>query len=373
MGKNDEPVSIIKVDTKLDFTFKDFIKNRPAKVIIKYLPALSFLIAGILILLIFNYFFDFSQLVYVIIGFLLAYLLIKTNLFFKFDRINWRFKFNYQTFKNIRFKLPSIFTLYNASLVILRALFFNILNDLFIQTIFWTAFLGGLYSLNILQVRDNFNFSALVGTLSLLGILSGFFQFFIQRYKEEIFSKLVTSVSHLITKEIQTVSFYNFMKFLEDEGTTEDKKNQGKIKEILSPDRMINYAMHGFRPTSLFLSTNISGELAAFDLLENYKYITGKDTKINKDELKNAYERYFNKKVNEFKNEIMENHVEMNEMKKLLFSNIIFFEEAFANLMKTDLEQLAVSKTPMSFKDFYNKFIYDCLILMIDSLTRLSN
>jgi hypothetical protein len=340
--------------------FLNLINNKLLRGIIKFAPIGSLIIANFFVLVIFSHFFNLplnNWIFWVIflVGFLFSLITVRTNYI-----LHWKSKEKQKENKlEEPVKTPKIGML-NSLILLIKNLFFNILNDLFILTIIWTVIFAVPYLFGLINAPQNFiNFATII---TLMGVLSGFFQFYIKNYKEQVSMKIAKSVSQYISGIIKKISFSDFLKNL-------DKGDKEKIQKIFSGKNNTQWQMAGFRDKNVTF-INMPFQVKDTSTFDNIDYLIEenmvKDVDINFDKLNNLYEIYFKNKFNKFKEEIDEK--DLIEVRKLLFSHLIFFDEVLADLEKINLEfdPQEDSEKPKGFREHYEKFSYNCVYYMLD-------
>ena len=162
---------------------------------------------------------------------------------------------------------------------------------------------------------------------------------------------------------VKKVSLNNFLNSLDDE-------NKKELKKLLSDKIELRSAIPGFRPSPITLVSMpfVVKDVSVFD---NIDYLIKeeqlKNFKIKWNDLNKLYKNYFEAKFKDFKKEIDEK--DLIEIRKLLFSHLIFFDEVLADLEKINLEFIPEEdKDPEGFKEHYEMFAYDCVYYMLDIL-----
>jgi hypothetical protein len=82
---------------------------------------------------------------------------------------------------------------------------------------------------------------------------------------------------------------------------------------------------------------------------------------------------YFDEKFEKFKKDLMDE--DLSEIKKLLFSSLVFFDEVEANIERSvlDFPLSEKDKEPKDFRDFYSKFTNDCIFYILDNVLTLED
>lgn len=364
--------------------FIDFVKNPSMVSLIEYLPLISFIISNFFILKIFDHFFNLNQFsifslpphytfwIYFLVGVTFSLLIIKTNFVIRIKNgIGDLFAFLKNSGSVIReitkkkklhaWKVTDIF------LMSLRNLFFNVLNDLFILTIFWVSFFSILYFVGKLPLPSNFNFSPFFEAIGAIGILSGFFQFYTDSYKKQS-AELIKSLTKKQLKILEEVSMDDFLVFLERKGKRDDAEKIAN--KIVNTDKVLSEVMSypGFRNTPITVynlpSMGYSNSLSMFQILD--VYASAFSSEISKEQLNEYYKEYFSEKLKQYKND--SESTEIAEMRKLIFSTIVFSDEILSSLTKMDIDFPNDEKPPENFLEFYQKFSFSCLNVLLDKL-----
>ena len=346
------------------YYLSELINHRLIRFIIKLAPLLSLIITNFIASLIFSYFFkvtikDFYFWILFTVSFLFSLIIIKTNYILHFKKEDKKLK--KENKKTESFKTPNL-GLFNSTVILIKNLFFNMLNDLFILTVIWTAIIFVLYSFGLVSAPNNFTNLATV--LTLIGVLSGFFQLYIKNYKEQVFLNMTDSLTQYLINSIKKISLADFLDNIKEK----DKKD--KIKRILSDKVELKSRIPGFRPspTTVVCMPFIIKDISVFDNID-YLIKEGeiRDKDINWENLNKLYKEYFDKKLEDFKNEVKTKNLV--EIRKLIFSHLIFFDEVVANLEKTNLEFSNEDKDKLEgFNEHYQKFTYDCIFYVLDVL-----
>lgn len=347
-----------------DSAFLGLVNHTLLRSIIKFAPLVSLIITNFLILFIFSYFFDLPLTgwyfwIIFAVGFLFSLITVRTNYVLHWKSQEKQEKAEEKEPKPV--KIPRIGML-NSLILLIKNLFFNILNDLFILTIIWTVIFAVLYLTGLINQPNSFINLATV--ITLIGVLSGFFQFYIKNYKEQVSMKIANSLSQYVIGIIRKISFSDFLKNLKEEDKT-------KIQKIISSKDEAKGYMMGFRDKN-FTFINMPFQVKDTSTFDNVDYLVEEKLVKNIDidfvKLNKLYNEYFKHKLKKFKEEIDEK--DLIETRKLLFSHLIFFDEVLADLEKISLEYDPGEKDeePEGFREHYEKFSYDCVYYMLDLL-----
>jgi hypothetical protein len=369
--------------------FIDFVKNPSMVSLIEYLPLISFIISNFFILKIFDHFFCLNQFtifslpsnftfwIYFLIGLILSMLIIKTNFVIRikngigdfiafFGELGSFFRRITKKKKLHSWKLTDIF------LMSIRNLFFNVLNDLFILTIFWVSFFCILFFFGKLPLPTDFDFSPFFEAIGAIGILSGFFQIYTDSFKKQT-TELIQSFTKKQLKILEEVSMDDFLAFLGQKGKREDAEKIAN--KIVNTDKVLSEVMSypGFRNTPITVynlpSLGYSSSMSMFQILD--VYVSAFPSEISKEQLNKYYDEYFSAKLKQYRDESKSSDIA--EMQKLIFSTIVFSDEVLSSLTKVDIDFPEDDKVPENFIEFYKKFSFSCINVLLDKLMNFDN
>lgn len=230
-------------DSSVEKRLTDLLNNESIRGLLSVSSFISFLLGNLIIFYLISLFFDFTPLfgsnpVYTkglcfLFGTLLSLLLIKTSYFIKPLKKESNGEYNEIEETNKKLDIGGR----NAFLIFVKSLFLNLFGYLFIVLLIWSAIFWIIYLLNWSTLIEN-SFNNLLGVLSVMGILSGVFQFYLP-LREEDFSKKVISI------------------LVKNEGTKKERDEARKL--ILS---------------NLMFSDRLVTDLAEYDLINENKAIT---------------------------------------------------------------------------------------------------
>jgi len=351
------------VEDKEDPNMFELAKLKPIRLTIKIFPLISIFLSSFLVFYLINFAFNIQHyfLTY-IFGTFVIILITKSDLFLKFkqkdlEKNKSKFKFR-ETLTSLheiirRFRIDIGFR--NGSLLSVRLVLFNILNDLFMITIIWTALFGA----SSLIFSTSINGDLLVRTLTILGIFAGIFQYYISESKRNYSNKLESSISNYVKEHIALdISIRDFLKECE-----KNKDLYNRMKKILfdEVEKKKNKKIYDKRiqfVNNINLSLNMNASLF-FQYIELYEEFAKEGSK-NKAELLNAYENFFKNKFTNFKEKVKKE--DFSDLKKQLYSGIFFFNDVLMDIYKMDFT-LSESNEPeekSNFNEFYIKFAKDC-------------
>jgi len=184
--------------------------------------------------------------------------------------------------------------IFMSIIVFPRLIFFNISHFLFPLLFIWISLLGIIYFLFSLTIN---NFNNFVGLVTLIGIIFGFFQYYVKGYKENVQKKLVQYFTKLSLPEDEFTlkDFKSFLKPRNAYNNVEDAILQVEdgFSTKYSPSVRIGIEK--------FLSNmNLSqSDVQFFKTLEKEMGEKG-----NKENLIKAYKEFFEEKKIEFKAQI---------------------------------------------------------------------
>lgn len=381
--------------------FEEFITSPFFKFLFNLLPIVSFILANVGIFLIFNYFLNKQPLIsfqfqyslnpfilYLIVGLFLSFIILKTTYFFKFQKkheICTPLE-SQDVEENKNPALPktkkghSIFFFWNVMLVGLRFLFFNLLNDLFILTIFWISLFFILYfipfTFGLIILPPNFNFSNFVSVFTLIGIVSGFFQIYVSSHKDTVTKKVNDVMGKYVQKSMNTISFSDFYGYVDKKDTTfasqflkpllEDEDNiMKKIIKAVATGEHLRGKLH----LNIF-SPHDFNSIQKFEILEYTLKIKPNREEFNK--LNQFYQDYFLLKYEEYKKDLDKKDVEdFQDIKKIILTNITFFDELFTDYSKINFELPDKDEEIIGFYEHLNVHIYDCVFYTCDLVLEL--
>jgi hypothetical protein len=230
------------------------------------------------------------------------------------------------------------------ALVFPRILFFNVAHYLFPLLFIWISIYGLVYLLGFLTI---INFNVFISLMSLLGIIFGFFQYYIKRYRENIQNKLVKYVTKLtLPKEFTIKEFKDFIEPKQDYKPIFDK-----IIKIETPK---TFGM--FRRTKLFqvdrMLQDLQGSPSDIEVFNKLEKEIGGKTK-----LKEAYREFFTYKKEENLKKLEKKNVK--EFLWLLMGNINIISEDLIKLETLDLPE--VDEEPETYSEFFTQTSYEIL------------
>lgn len=258
--------------------------------------------------------------------------------------------------------------------VIPRILFLNILHLTFPIIVVWTSLIflitiifaewTGITSYEVLQ--------RFVGVLTALGIISGFFQYYVSRHEERVQKKILNYLNNEIFSKIRNeFSYREFIRFLEEESRKLEKSKEDpnrkndlknlldKIKEIESNPRFERIKIFTHLPRlpgkdvhveNIIINQTLSDEIYFRQLEDELKDLKDKDKSDLKERLIRGYEQFFKDK----KEKIIKN-LDSDKIRKIgwiLLENINIFEEAFAEIFMLSPLLETPKQKPESYEEF---------------------
>ena len=241
--------------------------------------------------------------------------------------------------------------IFMSIIVFPRLLFFNISHFLFPLLFIWISLLGVIYFLFSLTIN---NFNNFVGLVTLIGIIFGFFQYYVKGYKENVQKKLVQYLTKLSLPEDEFTlkDFKSFLKPRTAYNNVEDAILQVEDDFSTKSSPRLRIGIE-----KLLSNMNLSqSDVQFFKSLEKEMGIKG-----NKDNLIKAYKEFFEEKKIEFKTRIDKKKIK--ELMWLLMGNINILGETLVTLGTLDLPD----KEPESYDEFFKQASYEILNEVVTS------
>lgn len=265
-------------------------------------------------------------------------------------------------------------------LVGLRFLFFNLLNDLFILTIFWISLFFILYfipfTFGLIILPPNFNFTNFVSVFTLIGIVSGFFQIYVSSHKETVTKKVNEVMGKFVQKSMETISFSDFYDFVynKDKNFATQEMNpiieeeDNRMKKIMKAVSMGDH-LRGKLQFNIF-SPHDFNSIQKFEILEDN--LKEKNDQSEYEKLNQFYQQYFSLKYEEYKKDLDKKDMEdFQDIKKIILTNITFFDELFTDYSKINFELPNKDDEITGFYEHLNIHIYDCVFYTCDLILEL--
>lgn len=352
-------------------------KYRSIITLISSTSIISFFISNLIIFYVMTTYFD-TRLLYkvgiFIMGFIISSMILKSDYFIKTKPTSIKDKIN--LFKSFIFsnkprKIISQFNIYipsdkiNFIFIIIKSIFFNTLNDLFLVLVIWLFYTLALYKLFTAEFTAP-NFQSFVGIITLIGIVAGIFQYYLTNYKEEQLPKTLQPISNLFIDYVKKYSFKEFYNFCKS-GKPENQKIYTHIRTALIGDKKIpgiDMYLDARRPgkeiNEITYNLTPSNEAFLFTLIDLYL------PEIDEKNLQNAYRDFFQDKDKEIQGAIHE--LDLSKYKKLLLSNFIFFNEMIMDLIEVDIEMDSEPKELKSYQDFLTESINNNVFYLLDEI-----
>lgn len=354
-------------------SFNELLNSNKIKRIIVGLDVTSFVLANLIIFLIINYFYNFSLFgwksilvlfIYFFVGLGISFVFLKTETLIDIGKKEKQTQSNNKIIdieindKNqqeyIQKKLS--IGIFNLFLILFRLLFFNILKELFLIIIVWLSFLTSIfYMTNFISLENTYAFTNFVSVVTVLGVISGIFQFYISSYKQQISQKVLNSLTKYFIKIMNKVSYQNFLDYLCENhkdiyNDVADFKQENKILQLLAkrhlPGKQINVFNFSFYKNEF--------------ILEHINTNSKAKTKLKK---------FFEIKNEEIKKEL--DLISVKELRKVLLPNIIFFNDIILELIKTQFEfdfDEYDNPNPETYEDFLKNFVAENVFYFIDRI-----
>lgn len=373
-----------------DMRMSNFVRDERVKPFASYMPILSFLSANLVMVFLFDYFFQISTLFELFsiplyaLGIFASFAVIKTSLFFRFtDTTIER--------EGIRERLPeNSIEKYNSCpqlgwvnnyLILQRLFFFNVLNDLFILTLFWGSLFFIFYfvpfSFGRIPLPQGFSVTNFVALITLIGVIAGFFQLYISNYKETVVQRMQNTVSKHLKNCLKEVSPWDFVEHLKE--ASKNSELAKKVENFLENDEnisqkymkryksVINSGGRRDYPNLIIynlLSPATSDPINIFRNIDRYAEYELPEPE--REELKENYRSYFNLKRQQFINELLK--MDLNGVRKVVFSSIIFFDETFSDYISLNFESSNRTENLEFFEDFLQDYALNCVFEFFDVL-----
>lgn len=347
--------------------FEEIINDNKFKRIVSFFDLFSFFLANSIIFLLINYFYDFKvfgieniliSFIFFVFGLILNLMILKTEFFIDFRKnktenlgivdVDFKEK-SEEKINNEKNKKDFNLGRLNLIVISLRLFFFNILKDLFLVLIVWLVFLLLIfYFTNFLFLQSNYSFTNFVNLVTIIGVISGIFSFYLSSYKEQISKKILDSLNKYFIKIMKKVSLENLEIYLKEKKINLDSKSK-------------KYNHHEqFRIASKYILNIYPNIDRNSQLLQ----------KINSDEsIKNELEKFFKIKDEEIKQEI--DSMNLKDLRKILLPNIIFFNDIIVEILKSQLEfdfDEFEKKEPEKYEDYLKKFVYENIYYFIEKI-----
>jgi hypothetical protein len=334
--------------------FLNLLTSEKIKIILICFDLFIFILTNALIVYIFSRFFIPSNLNYFLIfitGTIISLFLIKTNYVYILSGRHY----NKQDNKKVLTLLDKVrkkVGLINSIILLLKNIFFNILNDLFILSILWGFIFGVLFIFNLVSLSSNFNNFATA--ITIIGVFSGLYQFYIKNYKEKIFSDIINMLSRYVTNATKRITFNDFLESIKDS----EKKNE--INEIVKSKIECIAKTKGFRDNRLIIF-NMPISISDRSIFYNIEYIIKEkqSKRLTYSDLNNLYREYFNEKYISFKREI--DSQDFTETKQILLSSFIFLDEILNSIWKLNSDFSLKIDDPKGFDENYIHFTNKCI------------
>lgn len=226
-----------------------------------------------------------------------------------------------------------------------RLLFFNVLYYIFpIFIILIFSYIALLY-FGYLKLQD---FNNTVPIAGLIGITSGFFQYYIDRYEEKVQQKMLSKMNFITNLIIEESKYNKFKIFIN--GSQNFKNINNKIDSILNQPLapQLSKILRVPGKTEIF-APSIYPE--KFDQNINFQIIEAGIDEKDKQLLLDAYNSFFKNVKNNVKTKIKDNEFELKELMVFLLSNINFVLEAMPAFLQISsaLEENKKTETYIEF------------------------
>lgn len=347
-------------------SFLNLLSNKSIKHFISFSSIFSFVSGNFIIFFILSSFFNFIGIEKVsegivkwgffTLGLFFSFLLIKTHYFIRIKKNKNKKKKEVKDVLDYSGKIKLGF--WNTLIILIRLLFFNIMNDLFIILVTWLVIFSAGYLFGFISIIGS-NFNVLIGLITIIGIISGIFQFYIQNYREKISQQIINSITKNMSRLVKKYSFNDFIEYTKKQKNNIHSSIESNLKtnQALPMLKVFKDLRGGRDVTNVTFNVNAGNDGLLAQTLE----FSG----IDKLKLINAYKIYFESKNKEIKKEI--NKLDLNDLRKNLLPNIIFFDEAIAQLISSEYSLEKIDE-PDSYIEFLNKYAQDNVMYFIDKL-----
>lgn len=232
-------------------------------------------------------------------------------------------------------------------LVFPRILFFNVAHYLFPLLFIWIALYGLAYLFGFLTIND---FNVFISLMSLLGIIFGFFQYYVKGYKKNIQDKLVKYVTKLtLPKKFSIEDFKKYIKY-----DNKYKSILDLIEKNEKPKPLPTIKHSQYYQFNRILK-DIQEQAHKSDM-EIYKLLEEK-LHGNKELLLEAYKGFFAHKKEEILDGLEKKKVR--EFIFLLLGNINILSESIVNLETMELPDK--DKESETYSEFFTQTSYEIL------------
>ncbi len=217
-----------------------------------------------------------------------------------------------------------------------------------------------LLIINLFGSSINTNVIAFTSIISALGILSGFFQYYLKNYKENMFDKIINYLVEQVSKFKNEITFGQFLRFIQD-------KDKNFYSEIISYSRI-----NPLEPTFKVLRETRSGK-DVLNLIFNvfnaddriYLTLIETSDKLDKEKLRRYYASFFEEKGEKIKREL--NKLPFTEIRKTVFSDIVFFDEVFTEFIKSQYE-VKRERELNSYEDYLTKTVRNIVFHLVSRI-----
>lgn len=373
-----------------DMRMSNFVRDERVKPFTSYTPVLSFIFANLVMVFLFNYFFQLTTLLGLlsiplyVLGIIASFTVIKTSYFLRFknttiERDEARVILPEDSIEKYN-SCPQLGWA-NNYLILQRLFFFNALNDLFILTLFWGSLFFIFYfvpfSFGWIPLPPGFSVTNFVALITLIGIIAGFFQLYISNYKETVVQRMQNSVSKHLKNCLKEISPWDFVEYLKEDSKNSELIN--KVEKFLENDEnisqkymrryksLVNSGGRRDYPNLIIynlLSPATSDPINIFRNIDHYA--EHELPELERNELKENYRLYFNLKKQQFINELLK--MDLNGVRKVVFSSIIFFDETFSDYISLNFESSTHTENLEFFEDFLQDYVLNCIFEFFDIL-----
>ena len=324
----------------------------------KFLSIISFLIANFVIFFTFLLFSSLKHtsilynILFFTVGFLIAVVFIRPNWLLNYSKSSNRVS-GHRVLKSlfaIKWRGPKIFIL-----MIPRTLFFTILNDMFLVLIIWAGYFWITAVLGFVRL-DPTSLNLLFGTLSVIGIISGLFQFYFKYYRDEVLEKTSNAIVDHFKQFLRELSPREFSKFLkENNRTLYDRIRQKTSAEFFaSLPNWIRIQRARDKINTQIIVPYLPQEYIFTSILES---VLEED---EKQELNEMYKKFFEKKVKQIEEEIKNLNVE--DIREIFMLNPFLVDDIWMMMTKVKYSIPIPEENPTTFEDHLINAVNEILL-----------
>ena len=414
---------VMSQDTQLS-DLKNLLNNSLVNKILRHIPILSFIVANALIIHFFSYFLIYPNLhvselfgleanffpayiksiIIYLVGGLLSIAFVKPNWMIKISELitanpqNEKsdesnsviremdidaeivFKSTLDRLKNALWnRFVYLAELFVNLLLMGRMIIFNIFNDSFMLLVFWAFYFFLLSIPRVVVYSSKYDYAVFFSAIGMIGILAGFFQYYIKTYHEKVISKIEKYIMNYVTSYLrESITAADFKSFF---SKTNNKKKQeimndfieviNSRKGITKNEMMKTTASRSQRrtPLTINVSNNYFGVFDDIGVFRQFDSVTCEYSTIKKEVLMEMLSEYFQEKYRQFAYKVDNDN--LSNLRNMLLPAIPFFDEMNVDLYRlnalSELEDNISNNT--SFTKHYEQFLISCYFTIMDKVT----